>query len=419
MDRGGKEGGEIRPAAPSDVYLPVALIAITLAAALAATVLLLVQHERIAVAMWFLSALIAFAMLLVLTRRTRVAASAVLAALGGASAGTIVLTLLDAPRGGQLVAFALGVAISGYVADAFVDEILVDGRASVAASMARRRVAFPAVFAALVAAAFPFVLLFAKTRAIHAAEALAVALEIAITLVFALLALPEMLRLWTYHESFVVEANRRREKRIVRAYRASMVSVPRWGMSLSGIALVFAVLAIFPAASVAASGLPTIVLYHASAVFIVSLVGGICVTAAWRETLAVVLAVTYLQLFVLALAQRVPGIGLVLPAGAPAAVSVGLLSILMIAERARMFRKSGDDPSIARLRSIEEGLSPVIFVTLAAIAALLLWWLMDVATLMLFVLGAFSAVLVAPSFATALETLLPRRRSVEELYSRR
>jgi hypothetical protein len=151
---------------------------------------------------------------------------------------------------------------------------------------------------------------------------------------------------------------------------------------------------------------------------VISIVAAGSIAAAWRDALAIVLSSILLQLLVVAFASKTPAGALVFPAGSFAAVPISFLGVLMVAGRARYLRAS-DDSAIARLKSIEEELNPVVFATAAAIGALLLWPFVDFATLLLLILGAVVASVVTPAIATALETLLPRRRSVKELYSRR
>jgi hypothetical protein len=420
MTRGGREGGEDRPAAGGSSIIAIGWLAVCAAVSVAAGFqLAVVEHARVDVALWLLSSGMAFAMLLLLTRRTRVAAAAVLAALGGTATGAILPALAGAPPGVPVTAFALGIAMSAYLADAFIEEILADRPRRNAAEHARRRI-FPAALCATIAAvALPLAGLFNQGESARL-MVLSVAIEFAITLLFVILALPSMLCLWTYSEAFIAEANRRRERRARRAYLVSMVAVPRWGMSVSGIALVFAVLASFSAGpSLAASESGEFFIVQVLTLLLIALLAGSWLTVAWRETAALVLSALYLQLLVVALAVRTPGGGLTLPSGAFAAIPISVLSLLAVAGRARTLRAAGDEPSVARLKSIEEALNPVLYATAAAIAALLLWPFVDIATLLLLVLGALLAVVVAPAFATAIETLLPRQRSVEELYTRR
>jgi hypothetical protein len=420
MAWGGREGGEDRPAAGGRPVIAIGWLVLCVAAATAGAIqIAVVEHARVVVALWLLSSGMAFAMLLLLTRRTRVAAAAVLAALGGTSAGAIFVALAGAPAGAPVTAFALGIAMSAYFAEAFIEEILADRPRHTAAKRARRRV-FPAAFCATtVAVALPMAGLFGQGEDARL-TVLSLAMEFASTLLVITFALPSMLCLWTYSETFIAEANRRRERRARRAYLASMVAVPRWGMSVSGIALVFAVLASFSAApSLVASESGEFFIAQVLTSVLVAILSGAWVAASWRETVAIALSAAYLQLLVVELAVRTPGSGLTLPAGAFAAIPISFLSLLAVAGRARHHRSAGDEAAVARLKSIEDVLNPVLYATAAAVAAMLLWPFVDVATLLLMICGALLAAITAPAFATALETLLPRQRSVEELYTRR
>ena len=81
-----------------------------------------------------------------------------------------------------------------------------------------------------------------------------------------------------------------------------------------------------------------------------------------------------------------------------------------------------DDPAIARLRAVEDLGGPQWFAILGGTAALLPFVVVHPANAAYVVALAFAgagALGFAPALATACEMLVPRRRSVEELYGRR
>ena len=103
-------------------------------------------------------------------------------------------------------------------------------------------------------------------------------------------------------------------------------------------------------------------------------------------------------------------------------VSLAQFLVLCGAGRARAYRLLGDDPAIARLRSVEELCGPQAFAVLGGAVALLPNAFAHPATAA-YVVALFFAgvggVALAPAIVTACETIFPRRRSVDELYGRR
>jgi hypothetical protein len=103
-------------------------------------------------------------------------------------------------------------------------------------------------------------------------------------------------------------------------------------------------------------------------------------------------------------------------------VSLTLFLVFCGARRARVYRLLGDDPAIARLRAIEELGVPQTFAVLGGIAALIpnaFAHPVAAAYVAALVFAGAGGAALAPAIVTACETLLPRRRSVEELYGKR
>lgn len=224
-----------------------------------------------------------------------------------------------------------------------------------------------------------------------------------------------------FDEAFVSRANRARELRHRLLEKVSMVSVPRWGMSIAGIAMVFLALAWFgavPAFSYFHFG-SALALAGASAglVFLIATAA----TGGWREGLAatIVTALVCLTgLWGFAANGKAP---IHSPVGIAELASLTLFLILCQARRAHAYSVRGEEPSIARLRAVEEFGGPQAFAVLGGIVMLLPMIVMRPVfapyAIGLFFAGA-GAIGFAPALVTASEVLLPRRRSVEDLYGR-
>jgi drug/metabolite transporter (DMT)-like permease len=110
------------------------------------------------------------------------------------------------------------------------------------------------------------------------------------------------------------------------------------------------------------------------------------------------------------------------PVGILEVVSLALFLAFCGAGRAAAYRRLGDDSAIARLRAVEDLGGPQLFAILGGIAVLLPFIVVHPANAAYAVALAFAGVGAlgfAPALATACEMLVPRRRSVEELYRRR
>ena len=201
-----------------------------------------------------------------------------------------------------------------------------------------------------------------------------------------------------------------------------MVAVPRWGMSIAGIAMVFLALAWFGAG-------PAFAFFHfgsalARAVASAGLVFLIATAASggWREGLAATIVSALVCLTALWGFAAIGKSPIHAPVGIAELASLTLFLVLCQARRAHAYTVRGEDPSVARLRAVEEFGGPQAFAVLGGIAMLLPTIIVrpifaPYAIALIFA-GA-GAIGFAPALVTASEVLLPRRRSVEDLYGRR
>jgi hypothetical protein len=250
----------------------------------------------------------------------------------------------------------------------------------------------------------------------------AAAVPLMAALVSVLLVVPFVAALLPFGESFFVAANRARDAREPLLRIASHVAEPRWGLSLGGITLVLAVLGWFGAAPLLAhrAALAQPWLWSGSALGLLAV--AFAVARDWRDAVAIALGTAALTLLDLWLWGRATG-HLTLTAFGEIAltVSAAYLLMLVVSDRRRRHRRQGDESSMARARALEELGAAPWYGAAGAAAAIVPWIVVhgSNATLAaMFVLAAGAAMVAAPALATALETLVPRRRSVEELYGR-
>jgi hypothetical protein len=217
-----------------------------------------------------------------------------------------------------------------------------------------------------------------------------------------------------FDESFVARANRARERRSRFFEWVALVTIPRWAFSFTGITIIFLTLGWYGAAPVLRDD---VLLTSVSVLLIVVAAGA--VAGGWREGLAIGLVTSTIVLIALW--------ATVADSRAPVA-AVGVLQVLTLtfllaisgARCALKMRRQNDPPIIAQRRTLERA-SGQAFAEIGALAALLpavAVWTGSV-VVGIAVMSAGAAIVLAPAVSTALGVLIPRRRSVEELYGRR
>ena len=241
-------------------------------------------------------------------------------------------------------------------------------------------------------------------------------------LLSALIFTPFIAAMLPFGEAFFVAANRTQERRENALAVATLVIEPRWAFAMSGAALVLATLGWFGVEPILVGNifLSRWEYWLGSALLLF-----LAVFAAgrdWRDALAATLGLAVLALVSLYLCHRVTGrlmprslieIFLLLAAT--------LYPMLVVVVQSRRYRLAGDAAAVARLRAIEDaGWSPW-FGALGAAAALLPWLALHgslVTLVVLIPLACAVALIGMPALATALERLVPRRRTLGELYGR-
>jgi hypothetical protein len=234
----------------------------------------------------------------------------------------------------------------------------------------------------------------------------------------ALVLLPMGASLLHLDEGFVARANRVRERRQRIFERLALVATPRWALSFTGIAFVFLALGWFGAEPQMRTGATALLLRLASAVVVI--VGAGIFARGWREGLAV--GLTGAVVCLVSLWATIVGTRDVLaPVGVLLATSVALFLALHAGRRA-LRHAPRETPLETRRRTIEDTAASQIFAGAGALSALLpavaVWPGYAPFAIALFAAG-FCGIVFAPAAVTALESIFPRRRSVEDLYGSR
>ncbi len=346
---------------------------------------------------------------IVQTRHTALAVLAAIAPLPG--------LILAAPVSGgpafgfvPFLAYAFGFAVAAMQAETSVARVLDGSEREYPWRSAAAAVGLMAVLAAL---------WFWRTPSADAA--IQAIVDVAGASATALILVPVGASLLHFDESFVARANRVRERRRRISESVAKATVPRWALSLTGIAFVFLALGWFGARPLfGVLGIASL-LRIAASVFIVA-VAAERIAGGWREAVAAVLvaaAAALITLWGMALARR----GAYAYPGALEVLAFTAFLSFCGGRRAAAFRQLGDDPAVARERAMEESSSGLMFAAAGAVASMLpgifilhrSYAIYPVA--MLF--AALGGALFAPAIAAAVEVLLPRRHSVEELYGKR
>jgi hypothetical protein len=231
------------------------------------------------------------------------------------------------------------------------------------------------------------------------------------TSVSVLLLLPLSLPLLRFDEAFVTEANRAREWRGRIFEWLGGAAIPRWGLSFTGIALVFLALGWFGAEAMLLRGWWQ---YGLTAVLVCAALGAFA--GGWREGLGLGLVLALVAVVALWWRSYDPR----LPFGAVAILQITMLAGLLAlsgARRMRQWRANGEPSDMVRRRALEDSAGSV-FATLGATAAAVpsLFHAGTPAVVLSILVAGLCGALLFPAILTALETLLPHRRTVEDVF---
>lgn len=216
-----------------------------------------------------------------------------------------------------------------------------------------------------------------------------------------LIALPAA-RFLPYDEEFIARANRLRERRERWLDGLAFVIQPRWGWSISGIALIFAVLGLF--------GSPN---FGAFPIMIWTMEGPLFAVIAFAAIRNIRFAIAFL-LTAAALISSAVWICGHSPLGATdlvLALAVAVSPAFMTAIQSAKFARAGDAFAVASLRASEQLAIPIFFFSLASSLALVVLGLFASATLI--TLGGAAALMMFPAITAAVHDLFPPRVSLD------
>jgi hypothetical protein len=333
-----------------------------------------------------------------------------LAPLPGLAWSTMLMAGMSLPN--SVPSYVCALAVAFCVAGDMIRRIGAGEDKVRAASGALRAAAGPAL--ALIVALAAFVLVWM----VWPAAGMRLFLETGMGIVSALIVVPLAASMLVYSETFLATLNRAGERRARFFGRVAMVAVPRWGLSIAGIALVFAVLGWFGArgyfSSQARLGMPAFWIASVIAIFLLALGQRL----GWRNAVAISVTLAVVSLVALAAYGKLGPLPVhewILLA------AVTLFLCFTVGVREGFHRSEGDEDAVARLRAIEDAGGSLAFAAAAMVAALLPWMiefhrLPVFAGLLIF--AAAASLLFAPAIATSVEVFLPRRRTVDELYGR-
>jgi hypothetical protein len=362
-----------------------------------------------------LSVLLTACVSLVHLRHAGLAALSALAPALGMMAASAVAHPLSTP--GLLAVYGVGCIAASLTGGETVRRLLLDGTES-AAKTALARNLLPCVLGTILGAAVAVAWLFRVSPGL----ALGAGSVLLASTAYGILAVAFGASLLPFGESFFTAANRVRERREALLRVTTRIVEPRWALSVSGIVLVFAVLGWFGVEPVFAHGAQIARPAYWGAAALGAFLLAFAVGRDWREGLAATLVLSVFMLLVLWLRGVVVGplseamlVEITVPA------SAAYLPMLVLIGGWRRYHVSGDVSVVARARAQEDLGAAPYFAALSAAAATLPWATQHGSTGVLavtFLLGGGAAAVAQPALATALEWLLPRRRSLNQLYGR-
>jgi hypothetical protein len=301
------------------------------------------------------------------------------------------------------LAFLPGFVVASFFAASIARQAAEGAPGKMAASQTLQDLT-PATLCALIAACVP-AFLFANGAMLAAVLAGAG--------LCALIATPLAASWLPFGENFAARANRLREWRERGLAYLIPVALPRWGWSLSGVAIVLAVLGVFGALPLGLPSGANLIGYGAIAVAVAAL---FLATRDWRRSLAALLAFLPALFFTLWVFARMPHD----PAALRhllQALGIGFMPVVLAAARAARFMRDGEDVAVASIRTLERDGATILFTVAATALSLAAFHrLQDVPAAIAILLGAPGALVFAPAFAALLESLFPRRATIEARY---
>lgn len=302
----------------------------------------------------------------------------------------------------QPLAYLCGFVAAG-VLGAAIEANVCEGNSAAAASKQAVAVLYPVLI-------WPLFLVVCVTAVVplatHDLPALVLPLAVLLCAVSAMVLVPLAARIIRYSEEAIARANRMRETRERWLDLLTFTVQPRWGWSVGGVALIFAVLGFFGGENADARWpfVPSIVL---------PVMGVICAVVAYvatrniRRAMAFMLAAAILACIAFWLCGRCS-------VGADEmslAMALASLPALLIVGQIGVFTRAGDTVIVAVLRSFEMLTVPVVF--FCATAALVLCAFGAFTGAVLILCGGVAGLIVVPALTTAIDDLFPPRVSLD------
>lgn len=339
------------------------------------------------------------ALAFVLLRHRALAFVAVAAPFAGVLWGHAIGILLGGQPATPGLALAFGIVVSFLYADCFIARLLDDVGFRRAASSGVRAALKP-MLAGIVLASGVLVMLL--RNASLSAWALLTAVQCVSAALAGFIMAVSVSAFISPDEDLIAILNRARERQRRAAWHLTFVVEPRWGLSITGIGFVAAVLGYFGAER-AMAGASFLLL----AVVAIALVASLALLRRWKPAVAIALAITVVALLALwcRAALRLDRFGDDLALAQ--AIGVGFTLIVGAYARNGAPADAVEDVSAVLVAA---GLAALLVVVMQSRA---------LAPVLIVASGQLAALLLAPALTTTLEILAPRRRSASELYARR
>ena len=225
-----------------------------------------------------------------------------------------------------------------------------------------------------------------------------------------------------YSEQFITRANQARERRERLMDHFLFIAEPRWSWSLAGVALIFAALSAFGMRPLRLQVSPHVAEWMvALAIFVFA--GAVLVTRNWRVSIALILTLTLLGAFGFWAVAR----------GAMPLTRDELMSMTILFAAAAVpltvlacatsgYLRDGDDIVSALSRCLQEyGADAILLAESSAVP----WIILTAAAasvrvgLVISVVSCVAVPLFFPALAGAIYALVPRYRTVDEVFGRR
>ncbi len=348
-----------------------------------------------------------FTFALVLTRNSVLAALVGLAPIAGATWSLALMSESGPTRTDLDLALALGSVVAFLCADEFEAQ-LASGSDLRIAAFAGLRVAWRSASGSLVPAAGALVLAVDGNWSVG--TALVTTSWLLLPVLAALALVPAGAMLVVLDEPFLSRVNRAREWRTETAYPLTLVTIPRWGLSVSGVGLVALVLSYFGAEPVTGGGH-----WIAYAIALGSLPVSLVLTRDWRTTIGLGFSLSVISLMGL-WAATLQNAGAHFDAvGFYGAVTIGFALMVGVAARGA----PGRERSAVLARAVEKRAAVVICATTSVLVAELVTVQLSPAIAIVILASAICSLLLVTAISSALEVVVPRRKSIAELYARR